>query len=320
MTSPLYDRIVEVDILVEEKGFITNIQDYVVHDGPGLRVLVFFKGCPLRCKWCQNPENLNPFPEIMYRPSLCVESGRCREVCPVGAITEDKEHRIDRSKCTRCMYCVDVCLGRALIRVGEWVSVEQLLEQVVKYNPFFSGSDHGGVTLSGGEPAFQPEFALQFLKSLRKLGIHTAFETCGYADYEALKRMAQNTDLVIYDIKHMNEASHIIGTGRSNSLILENLSRLCQEVDTEIIVHLPLICGFNDDDENIRKSAGFVSSLKKIRHVDLLPFNYLASGKYKGMGLEWEYAGAKQQSEERLARLKGIVQSYGLEVVVGGLW
>jgi len=306
--------------LAEEKGFITNIQDYVVHDGPGLRVLVFYKGCPLRCRWCQNPENLAPFPEIMYRPSLCVESKRCFEVCPEDAITEDKEHRIDRSKCTRCMRCVDVCLGKALTRVGEWVSVEQLVEQVVKYKPFFDSSDHGGVTLSGGEPTFQPEFTLEFLKLLRKLGIHTAFETCGYAEYEALKRMAQSADLVIYDIKHMDEAKHIIGTGVSNRLILENLSRLCEEVDTEIVVHLPLICGFNDDDENITKSAEFVSSLRKIKHVDLLPFNYLASGKYKGMDLEWEYAGVRQQSEERLAELEEIVQSYGLEVVVGGLW
>ena len=306
---------------IGEGGWVTNLQDFVVHDGPGLRVLVFFKGCPLRCRWCQNPESLVPVPEIEFHTSLCLGCLKCLEVCPIpGAIVEDKEQRIDRSKCISCMACVDACLGTALRKVGEWMSVEQVLQRIVRYKPFFDHSDRGGVTLSGGEPAFQPEFALGLLKSCREMGIHTAVETCGYTNYETLKRIVQNVDLLIYDIKHMDEASHIVGTGRSNRLILENLRRLCKEVATEIAVHIPLIPGFNDDDENIIKTAEFVNLLKKIKHVDLLPFNYLASGKYKAMGLDWEYAETRQQSPERLAGLQELVQSHGLEVTIGGLW
>ncbi len=304
-----------------EGGWISNLQDFVVHDGPGLRVLVFLRGCPLRCGWCQNPENLELSPQIEYRVSLCLGCLRCAEVCPVpGAIIEDKEQRIDRSKCTKCMACVDVCLGTALRSVGEWVTVKQLLQRIVPYKPFFDHSDHGGVTLSGGDPIFQPEFALRLIKECRGIGIHTTMETSGYTKYETLKGLVQNVDVLIYDIKHMDEASHTAGTRKSNHIILDNLSRLCKELNIEIVVHIPLICGFNDDDENIRKTAEFVSSLKKVKHVDLLPFNELASANYKAMGLDWEYDKVKRQSPEKLARLHEIVQSYGLEANVGGLW
>lgn len=306
---------------ISEGGWLANIEDFVVHDGPGLRVLVFFKGCPLRCKWCQNPECIAPLPEIEYQASRCIECLKCLEVCPVpGAILKGKEKRIDKSKCTRCMACVDACTGTALRKVGGWLSVKQVVEKVIRYKPFFDHSDRGGVTLSGGEPMFQPDFALKLIRSCRGVGIHTAMETCGYAKYEVLKKIAQNLDLLIYDVKHMDEASHVIGTGKSNRLILENLKRLCREVNTKIVVHVPLISGFNDEDENIIETAEFVSSLRKIQQIDLLPFNELASGKYKAMGLDWEYANVRRQSPEKLAKLQKIVESYGLEVTIGGLW
>jgi len=304
-------------------GLITDVQDFAVHDGPGLRVLVFLKGCPLSCDWCQNPESINPLPdeEISFHVSDCLSCLRCLEVCPVpGAITEDKDRRIDRSRCTRCMRCVDTCLGRALRKVGKLISVEELLEKIVRYKPFFDGSDRGGVTLSGGEPTFQPKFALQILNSCRELGIHTAVETCGYTTYEILKTIAENSDLVLYDIKCMDEAKHTKHTGKSNSLILKNLKRLCKEVNTEIVIRIPLISGFNDDDENVRESAGYVSMLGKVQRLDLLPFNALASAKYKALGKEWKYENMSQQSDERLARLRQIVETYGLETTIGGLW
>lgn len=305
---------------VSEKGLVSDIQDFVVHDGYGLRVLVFLKGCPLRCQWCQNPESMNSFPEIEYRSSVCLDCLRCLEVCPVpSAIIEDKEQRIDRSKCTRCMRCVDVCLGKALRRVGEWMSVEQVFEKVMRYSPFFHRSG-GGVTLSGGEPTFQPKFTLSLLKLCREGGIHTAVETCGYTDYKILRGIAQVSDLILYDIKHMNEVSHITGTGVSNSRILENLRRLCKEVDTEIVVRVPLIVGFNDYDDNIIETVKFVRSLNKIKHIDLLPFNELPSGKYKAMGLDWKYARTKKQPMERLTALQEIAQSQGLEATFSGQW
>jgi len=306
---------------LEIQGLVTDLQDFVVHDGPGLRVLVFLKGCLLRCDWCQNPESLNLQQEIEYHASSCLSCMRCAEVCPVpGAIVEDKEQRINRSKCTRCMACVDVCLGKALVKVGEWMSVEQLVQKIVRYKPFFDCSDDGGVTVSGGDPTFQPKFTLNLLKACREQGIHTVIETCGYASYEILKPIVEASNLVIYDIKHMNEVKHIEGIGQSNRLILENIRRLCKEVNTEIVTHIPLICGFNDDEENIIKTAEFIASLKKIKHVDILPFNELASGKYKALGLNWKFSQARQQPIEKLERLQDIIQSYGLEVNIGGLW
>ena len=312
----------ELEGKTDVKGLITNVLDFAVHDGPGLRVLVFLKGCPLSCGWCQNPESLAPhYPEIEYHSLLCQECLRCMEACPIpGAITHDKEQRIDRDKCIRCMRCVDVCLGRALGTVGVWISVEELLQKILRYKPFFDRSDRGGVTLSGGEPLFQPEFSLILLNSCRELGIHTAIETCGFAPYEILKEIGQASDLVLYDIKHMDDAAHIRGTGMSNRLILDNFEKFCREGDTEVAVRIPLISGFNDDDENIRRTAEFVSSLKKIKRLDILPFNELASAKYKAMGAEWEYAETRQQSEEQVAELKEIVEAYGLETTIGGLW
>ncbi len=305
----------------EESAWFTNLQDFVVHDGPGLRVLVFLRGCPLRCRWCQNPESLELLPHIEFHKSRCLGCRRCAKICSIpGAILQDKEQRIDRSKCIKCMACAEVCLGKALQKVGEQISVEQVLKKIILYKPFFDHSDQGGITLSGGEPTFQPEFTLKLLKSCREMGIHTVMETCGYVNYKTLKRIVLNVDVLIYDIKHMNEANHVTGTGRSNRLVLDNLRRLCKEDRKEIVVHVPLIRGFNDDAENIRETAKFVRSLKKIKHVDLLPFNDLATVKYRVMGLDWEYAEARRQSPEQLAKLKEIVESHGLEVTIGGLW
>jgi pyruvate formate lyase activating enzyme len=310
-----------IEVQQGEIGLLSNIQDFVVHDGPGLRVLVFLSGCPLRCQWCQNPENIELSLQILFRASLCKGCLRCAEVCPVpGAIVEDKERRIDRSKCLKCMKCVDACPEQALQKVGEWTSVKQVLEKVLPYKPFFDHSDSGGVTLSGGDPLFQPKFTLRLLESFKELGIHAALETCGYSNYEILKRVAESSDLIIYDIKHIDENKHLKGTGVSNRLILENLRRLCEEVDTKIVVHIPLIPGFNDDAKHIRMAAEFINSLYRIKHVDLLPFNELASGKYANLGLDWVYAKAKRQSDEHFESLKKIVESYGLEVTIGGMW
>lgn len=305
----------------EVKGLITNLLDFAVHDGPGLRVIVFFKGCMLRCGWCQNPENMMPKAEIEYHESLCLECLHCLKVCPVpGAIVLDKHVRIDRSKCTRCMRCVEECPGMALRSVGVEVTVEEVMDRLIRYKPFFDRSDRGGVTLSGGDPLFQPEFTLALLQACRQSGIHTAIETCGFAPYEILKKVGQAADLVIYDIKHMDDAAHIKGTDRSNRLILDNLAKFCRETETEVAIHLPLICGFNDDEENVRRTAEFVKSLKRVNHIDLLPFNDLACAKYKMMGLGWQYADIQQQPREPLEKLKSIVESYGLEATIGGLW
>ncbi|WP_064774374.1 glycyl-radical enzyme activating protein [Neomoorella mulderi] len=304
----------------ELRGLIANIQDYAVHDGYGLRSLVFFKGCPLKCDWCQNPETWSLDFDVMYHEKLCVGCGRCAEICDAGAIIPDSDKRIDRSKCNNCMKCVETCSTNALSRVGNWMTVEQVLRVVMQYKPFYDGSDRGGVTLSGGEALYQPKFAVSLLKHCKEAGLHTALETCGYASYETLKAAAEHLDLVLYDLKHMDELAHKRGTGVSNKLIRENLERLCQEEGTpEIVIRIPLIPGYNDDEKNIRETVKYIHSLK-IKKLDLLPFNELPVAKYKALGMPWKYIGKKRQADEHLDSLKDLAQAYGLEVTIGGLW
>jgi pyruvate formate lyase activating enzyme len=319
----------ELDLLTDdEKGLVTNLQDYSVHDGYGLRLLLFLKGCPLRCKWCQNPETVKSHVEIEYRSALCQRCGECFKVCPVeGAIidpatTEDKTRRIDRDKCTNCGLCCKACPQEALATVGELMTVGQIMDKVERLIPFYKGSGQGGLTISGGEPLFQPKFTWKLLKSCTELGVHTAIETCGFVKYEILESMIPYLDLMLFDIKHIDDESHKKGTGQSNKLILENLTRFVSENNTECVVRLPLIPGFNDDEENVRRTAQFLSSLKRPPRLDLLSFNDYASSKYKVMGLEhvYQYAGAKKQPIETLKKLLEIAKLSGLEVTTEGLW
>lgn len=302
-----------------KKGVIVNLQDYSVHDGYGIRTLVFLKGCPLRCPWCQNPEAISPDYEIKYQASFCIECFKCAEICPVNAIVEDKNKRIDKNNCNLCMLCVESCPSKALSRVGTKMSVNEIMRPILSYKPFYDNSEKGGVTLSGGEPTLQPKFTLELLKKCTEYGIHTAMETCGYTDYEILNSLIEYLDLLLYDIKHMDNELHKKFTGVSNKLIFENLERIVRENDIECVIRIPLICGFNDDEKNIEATSNFMGSLG-IRRVDLLPFNELPSGKYKSLGHDWEYKYAKRQSEEVLEKFKKIVESYGLEVTIGGLW
>jgi len=304
----------------ELKGLVANIQDYTVHDGSGLRSLVFLKGCMLRCRWCQNPESINAYPEIAFHSRLCVGCGRCEEVCPEDAIVSAEEGRVDRRRCTTCMECAHTCPVSALTQVGTWMTVEQVLRKVRRYIPFYIYSE-GGVTISGGDPLFQAEFTAQLAASCRKEGIHTAIETCGHADYEALRKVAQNLDLLLYDLKHMNDTVHAQETGVGNQLILANLARICEEMPTlHKVIRIPLIPGYNDDEINIRKTVEFVRSLD-IRQIDLLPFNDLPGAKYTMMGSEsWIYDGVRRQDNKKLNKLRRIVEKSGLRVTVGGLW
>jgi len=305
----------------EQVALVTDILDFMVHDGYGLRLNVFLKGCPLKCRWCQNPEAIDREIQVAYHAQRCIGCGKCLEVCPVpGAIVEDNRTRIDRTKCTKCLECVDACPGTALRKVGEEYSVDALFAKINRYRVFFESSDRGGVTLSGGEPTYQGAFVLALLEKCREAGIHTTVDTCGYAQYETIKAIAENVDLVLYDLKHMDEARHLEGTGVSNKLILDNLKRLCEECDLDLVVRIPLITGYNDDEENVRKTVEFLKSTGNINRLDLLPFNELPADKYEAMRLNWACGDLKTQSKEDLLALKEIVEGYGIEVTIGGMW
>jgi pyruvate formate lyase activating enzyme len=303
------------------EGSITGIQDYAVHDGYGLRTLVFLKGCPLRCRWCQNPESLTGYPEIAFHPSLCVQCGHCKEACLEGAISDTEEKRIDRERCTRCMACVKACRGGALSQTGLRMTAEQLVRKLCRYAPFYTSSDRGGVTISGGEPLYQVEFTAELLRQCRENTLHTAIETSGYADYDHLRKIVGKADLLLYDIKHMDDSQHKAGTGIGNREILANLTKLCAESSNlEKVVRIPLIPGYNDSEENVGETAQFVRSLG-IGQIDLLAFNELPSEKYKSLGKGvWEYANAKRQPKAELQKLANAVAKQGLRVTIGGLW
>jgi pyruvate formate lyase activating enzyme len=261
------------------------------------------------------------YPEIAFHSRLCVKCGRCKEVCPDGAIIEGDDERIDREKCTRCMECVKVCGAGALSETGLWMSVGEVLRKVSRYIPFYINSEKGGVTISGGEPLYQVEFTAELIKQCKKSGIHTAVETCGHGDYRDLRMIADNVDLLLYDIKHMDDAQHRAGTGVGNKEILANLTEVCKELgNLEKVIRIPLVPEYNDDEENIRETAEYVRSLR-IEQIDLLPFNGLPGEKYRSIGAGiWAYENVKQQSETKLEKLANIVVECGLKVTIGGLW
>ena len=206
------------------RGKIVNLQDYSVHDGYGISTLIFLKGCPLRCPWCQNPESIESALEIKYSQHLCIECFKCREVCDQGAILEGRDKRIDFDCCNHCMRCVGTCPSGALSQVENTKSVEDVLNKVLSYKPFYDSSEKGGITISGGEPTVQPRFVLEFLKKCKEYGIHTAMETCGYTKPETLNSLLPPLDLLLYDIKHMDSKLHAKATGVSNKRILKNLA------------------------------------------------------------------------------------------------
>ena len=304
------------------KAIIKTIDEYAVHDGPGTRALVFLKGCALHCKWCQNPELIKFEPEIWFHKALCKGCGKCKDVCPVNAINLELDiNRIDKEKClgVDCRKCVEVCPSNALQVVGYEITAEELWRQLAKYKPFYQGSG-GGITLSGGDPLHLPDFSAEVLELCQKDNIDTAIETSLYGSYENLWKIARYCDLILTDIKHMDNEKHKEGTGVPNELILENFKRLNEDFKGDIVVRVPLIPGFNDDEENIRKTAEFLAPLERIKGIDLLPFNVFPIAKYEALGIDWVYKGVQKQSDKHLSRLCEIVKSYKAHCTVGGMW
>ena len=307
------------------EGIIQKVEEEAVHDGPGQRALVFVKGCNLRCRWCQNPELKKFEPRIWMHKTLCQGCGACEALCPVeGAIERNLDgfiHRIDREKCPgfECSKCLELCPGGLEI-VGFKITPEDLFEWLMKYEPFYEGTG-GGVTLTGGDPLHVEEFSSAVLALCQNAGIHTAIETSLHASYEDLWKLATHCDLIIFDIKHMDPEKHKWGTGVDNKLILENVRRLVDDFEGELAVRVPLIPRFNDDEENIRKIAEFVSGLKNIKRLDLLPFNPLPVAKFAALGMDWVYKDCTRQSDEYVNRLLEIVKSCGIEhCTTDGLW
>jgi len=298
-------------------GLIFDIQRFSIHDGPGIRTTVFLKGCPLRCFWCQNPEGLSSRPQLDFVASRCTRCGECAKVCPVGAHVFDGDaHVIRRESCTLCGACAEVCLPGALTLVGEDKSVEEIVGIAAQDRVYYEQSG-GGVTLSGGEPLMQPEFAGDLLAACREEGIHTALDTSLHCPPEVLDRVLPLTDLFLIDIKHLDSVRHQEATGVGNEQILANAATL-GAVAIPIIVRVAVVPSFNDSTDAIRAIAEFTSPFRKLEYLELLPFHRLGESKYRSLGLETRTSHLDPLSRERMTELADAARTVGIPVRVAG--
>ena len=329
------------------QGLIFDLQRYSLHDGPGLRTNIFFKGCPLRCRWCCNPESQAPKPELAFFESRCFACGDCLEVCQQGALhmSEGKMHW-DPQVCDHCGRCVEVCASGAIQWIGRRVSGGEVLDEALRDAAFYCGG--GGITLTGGEPTLQPEFAAAVLRLAQAECIHTTMETCGHVPWPIFEQLLPHLDLVLYDLKHMDSDHHQEGTGVGNELILENARRVAEwfvergalsvERDCDslyashctlhgsmgMIIRLSLIPGFNMaadrpkvSMENICRTAQFALGLG-IGEIHLLPYHRLGQPKYQALGRPYPGEEFDLLKDEQVEAIASLVRSLGLQVRVGG--
>ena len=273
--------------VVPPSAVITNIQGFSIHDGPGIRTVVFFKGCSLFCHWCANPECLSAEPQIGYLRALCTECGVCFDVCPQGAIRKDDGiHRIDYLLCNGCGECVDSCSYGALVRYGESRTVEDVWDAVRRDKMFYDSSG-GGVTASGGEPLLQAAFVRKLFELCRGERIDTCIETCGFASREALMEVLPVTDHFLFDLKLIDPRLHGRYTGRSNAPILDN-ARLLVKEGADVLFRQPLIPGVNDTVESMDATAAFLSDLgKENPGLELMPYHRMGLSKYAALGMTY---------------------------------
>ncbi len=299
------------------EGVIFNIMKYSIHDGPGIRTTVFFKGCPLSCSWCHNPEGRKTSLQVVRFPNKCIGCGKCVRVCPTNAIYMEKgEIKFDINKCNQCGECTKLCYAAAMEIVGKAVTVNEVMKEIEKDYVFYEESG-GGVTFSGGEPFAQPEFLKELLKSCKNKGIHTAVDTCGYVKEDILLDNAPLIDLFLYDIKIMDDKEHIKYTGVSNKIILENLKALT-ELDKRIFIRIPIIPGISDSDKNIDEISKFLLPLRNIEQINILPYHNIATEKYKRLGKEYSLEAVEIPSDEKMANIQRKLESQGFKVKIGG--
>lgn len=300
------------------QGLIFDIKKYSINDGPGIRTTVFFKGCPLRCPWCHNPEGQSFEPELMVKASRCLkECSECLTVCEPRALSKISDLPVlDRLHCTACGNCADVCPTQALEVVGRRVDASAIMAEIEKER-IFQEQSGGGVTFSGGEPLSQPDFLAELLSQCRKKEIHTSVDTCGFASPQALEKIAGKVDLFLFDLKLMDDKKHRKYTGETNRIILENLRFLVIK-EKKIVVRLPLISGINDDDANIKQTAKFLRALNGVNEISLLPYHKLGRDKYKGLQKKNTADSFSPPSEERLEKIKKDLERSGFTVRRGG--
>lgn len=300
-----------------KKGVIFDIRRYSIHDGPGIRTTVFFKGCPLRCLWCHNPEGQSQKIELVYRKNRCIGCGECLKSCQREAISSAAQSiSVDREKCVVCDRCSRACSSDALSIAGKTMSVREIIGELEKDRAFYEESG-GGVTFSGGEPLLQYDFLNTLLCKCKEEAIHTTLDTCGSSPYDAIDKVRDKVDLFLFDIKIMDNRKHRKYTGVSNAQILKNLEKLA-ETGSSIVISFPIITSINDDDENITRTAEFIASLHTAQQVNLLPYHRAGIEKYKSLGRPYRLDKIQPPSSRKIKLVKEKMEAFGLRVGIGG--
>jgi len=302
----------------ETSALIFDVKHYAINDGPGIRVTIFLKGCPLSCTWCHNPESMSPLVQRMYSSTKCIGCSTCVEACPQDALTLTAAGIVtDPDLCELCGTCATVCPTQATEMSGELATVDSLMERIEKETIFFDQSG-GGVTVSGGEPLMQPEFLTALFDACGEKRIHRTLDTSGFAKKEILLQVAERTDHFLYDLKVMDSARHKQHIGVGNEVILDNLVALAR-TGASINIRIPLIAGVNDDDDNIEQSASFVASLAgEKKQVNLLLYHGIAIKKHQKLGQEYDPGDLAEPDQATVDRASAVFESHGLPVVVGG--
>lgn len=298
-----------------ETAVVTNIQGYSIHDGPGIRTVVFLKGCPLRCKWCANPENLNADIEIGFIKNLCQGCGRCVRACSHKAIIPGEDvYRINRENCVTCFRCADNCYFGAIVRYGEVMTSGEVYDKTRRDKMFYDSSG-GGVTFSGGEPLARARFIAEVSESLRAEGISVCIETCGAVDWSAFEQIMPVTDTFYFDLKIMDSVMHREYTGAYNERILENAERLVMS-GADVLFRKPLIPGVNDGDEETEATAKFMIRIGAPR-LELMPYHRIGQPKYEALNMAYEIDAAPAPASEAEAVRDQYVM-LGIDCAVSG--
>lgn len=308
--------------MVERKALVFNIQKYNMYDGPGVRTLIFFKGCPLRCQWCSNPESqLRPY-QVLYKKDACVHCGHCAEVCPAGVFKKSVAYKDEypvrpEAECIGCRTCERECPAQALAVSGELKTISELIEVVMEDKPFYDTSG-GGLTVGGGEPMLQPEALVNLLMAAKRNYVNTAIETCGYARPETVAKVAEVCDLFLFDLKHINSERHHELTGVRNESILENLKWLLEH-RYNVKVRMPLLKGVNDNEAALDDVISFLfpyKDYKNFKGIDILPYHKLGVHKYAQLGREYPIKGNPALDDEELKRIENCLARYDFPVAV----
>ena len=302
---------------MEQTAIVTNIQKFSVHDGPGIRSIVFFKGCPLKCQWCANPENIYPEPELMTHLVKCIHCGLCVDSCRQEAIVvHDGEVDLLKDRCINCGACTKVCATHARVFKGEVMTVEQVRKEIDKDIPFYETSG-GGVTFSGGEPLLHANFIIEIAKEYHARKLNVAVETCGCVPWSTFEAVKPWVDYFLFDLKFVDSAKHEKYCGSGNEMILSNLRKLCET--NHVVVRIPIIPGINDTEEDLQLLFAFLQEIQdKVKGIHCLPYHNMGISKYEALHQEYLLSEVELPNGDYMENIQKMFEQRGLPVQIGG--